>query len=203
MALTRREFLKTSVAAATAALAPTTLITEAQARDSRNLFDILKEFSFTDETGQLVNINALRNKLKDRYTTLSFGFTGCSTMCPLAINPNLATIGKGQKNQLTSIAINVVPESDGFLDPSGFRQSIEAHGTDQPVITLFPKSQTEAANIQIALNQFVNKNDPNAHTSRIFLFNPDGSVRQHALANANADVFQQWNDELTSMQRGR
>lgn len=202
--ISRREFFKVAGTAATAvAFTPTALITEAQAKEKKNLFDMLKGYTFKDENGNVVNIKALKESLKDQYVTLSFGFTGCSIMCPLEIEPNLAVIGNKNADRVTSIAINVTPENE--LDASGFKEIMKQRGDiKHSIITLFPRSNKEAVDIQIkAFEQLANMDDPNQHAARIFLFAPGGDLIKNDIATRPENTFQAWGKEISEAARAR
>lgn len=206
--LTRREFL----AGAAAAIVPGTRVSDAQAQESAKLFDILRPFEFMDEDGNPVDMEALRAAVKDKFVTVSFGFSGCSTMCPISLNPNLAAIGGIAPDKIVSLAINVTPETEG--DPvfrQEFRRSIELHEPKQTLIPLFPMqngvpSNDASVRIQHAFEQLIHTKDPNQHSFYILLFGPDGEKLAEKSSLATPEEFVgEWSDHITppSRQRGR
>lgn len=205
MTLSRRDFLKAAAVAPFAAALPA-----AAQQQKPNLFDVLKEFRFIGEDGRPVSIGALEKALKNQFVTLSFGFNGCSDICPISINPNLAAIGEINKDALTSIVINVIPEMEG-QDPFRSNQSqfLRHVGLKQPTITLFPSTEKGAlSNPQsVALQTrfaIIDKKNPLKHTPKIMLFAPGGAFLAEKLATRPAEEFtKDWATYLAPHQRGR
>lgn len=205
MTLSRRDFLKA------AAVAPLAYALPAEAQQKPNLFEVLKEFRFIGEDGNPVNIAALATALQRQFVTLSFGFNGCSDICPISINPNLSAIGDINKDTLTSIVINVIPEMEG-VEPFRSTQSqfFRQVGLKQPTITLFPTTEKGALSnpqsvaLQTRFGMIAHRTDANKHSPKIMLFAPGGAFLDEKLATRPADEFtRDWAAILAPRQRGR
>lgn len=204
----RRTFLAGGMAAMAV---PGTLVSGAQADERSQLFEILKNFEFMDEHGKTLDIDALQEQLKDKFVTVSFGFSGCSTLCPISLNPNLAAIGGIAPDKIATLAINVTPETEGtpMFRPE-FRRSIEVHEPPQEIIPVFPMQNgtlsTDASiNIQHAFEQLIHTKDPNQHSSYILLFSPEGEKLAEKSSLATPEDFtHEWGAHIApAPQRGR
>ncbi len=204
MSMSRRTFLQTAATVPFAAAFP------AEAQQRPNLFEVLKQFHFMGEDGKPVSIGALEKVLKNQFVTLSFGFSGCSDICPLSINPNLAAVGSLNKDTVTSIVINVVPEAEG-VEPyrSGQSDFLKKQGLPQRTITLFTTDARGSLSNQQSITlqtifAIVNKDDNRKHSPKIMLFAPGGAFLDEKLATSPAEEFtKDWAAHLASPSKGR
>lgn len=200
MGMTRRQFLHT---AGVLALAP--VVGESK-EAPLNLFDALKPFHFLNEKGEPVNIAALKESLKNQYTTLSFGFASCPDMCPLHVNPTLSAIGSLNKDGLTSIVVNVAPEAEA---DKNFYAKMLRRSLPQKLIMLYPANENDepsdrqAIEVEKACEQIVHAKNASKHSNYIQLFAPGGDKIAEKDSKKGADAFlRDWKDKFGET-RGR
>jgi cytochrome oxidase Cu insertion factor (SCO1/SenC/PrrC family) len=174
----------------------------------QNMFDALSQHHFIGQDGEPVNINALKASLKDKQTTLTFGFAECTDYCPM-INNVLGALG--QKNpDLVSIQINVSPEENGKTDESraAVLQTMRAAGVKHDTIILYPTdangklSNAVVPTIAHSLGTIVNKSDPLNHSSYIKLNAPGGNeITKKTGTDPLSEFKEEWTPLLNSRKR--
>lgn len=140
-----------------------------------NLYDILAKYEFTMQDGKPANINALRASQKNKFSTLTFNFNGCTEHCSLT-NITLRKVAKDH-NALTHVVVNVQPQLDGSNQKTrdAFMQTFRKVGMKSDVVILYPKNEEDAIKIQNDAALIVNQKVARQHSSQILLFRPDGS----------------------------
>ena len=147
---------------------------KANANDEKNLYNLLNRYSLTDQNGQPVNITALKTSLKDRFTTLTFGFGTCTEFCPM-INNRLGKLGDANPN-LTSIVISVNPADNASqASRDAMIAKLRSEGMKQNIVLLFPQSQELATQMAADTGVTTNPRQPLNHSMNIILHAPGGT----------------------------
>ncbi len=164
-----------------------------------NVYDALSGFTFKDQNGEKVSIEALRAKNKERFTTLSFSYSKCSDYCPF-INPHLATMDGGNKSLLHYV-IAVQPELDGQRqqDRDAFMQTFRKMGVKNDIVILYPESDKKIAKIANKMNLVTDAKDPTQHPAEITLYAPGGAMA----GRKNALTERDYSDWGTLMNQGK
>lgn len=187
--LTRREWLKTTAAAAALAVtgscdpnrpATPSSSTTGDAAEGQNLYDVLKQFSFTDQQGNKTSLENLKDALKGKHVTLSFGFAACEQYCPM-INKALASVGAPEnRNALAHIIISVNPDDDKDQEArDAFLRRVRGDGVKNPVIILYPKPPEKAPEIAVEAGAIARLDSPLNHSAEIMLYAPGGKPAAH------------------------
>lgn len=207
---TRREFLKNS-AATTMILAegPKSAVLAAT---KPSLFQVLRQFKFAGQDGNVMDLQKLERELGRKVATLTFGYNGCDQYC-VWTNPALAEAGEKSGGTLKHIAINVIPETEGHTQ--GFRDGFLKFMTDtgmkaENIIPLYPLDESGqlsnviAPLIAIKFGEIANLRNPRKHTDRIFLFDDQGRhVDDVAGVSDPAALVEKWGNYLNPAGRAK
>jgi cytochrome oxidase Cu insertion factor (SCO1/SenC/PrrC family) len=179
--------------------------------DRKNLYTVLQGQAFMDQDGNSVTMESLKPVLKDKFTTLSFGFKDCGAFCPVT-KEKLFGVGKEHANDLVSIVISVNPMEDGATQSTrdAFMQKLRGDeaatakdparpGLKQKVIILFAKNaQGEldpaiAPNIQNNFGYIADPTNVLNHTDQVTLFDSNGKkMAQKSGQDPVAEFNQEW-----------
>lgn len=154
--------------------------------DGLDAFLRLAKFNdVVDQDGRPVDVQAIRQAVKDKHVTVAFGFEGCGVFCPV-INPVLARFGArmGQDNTV-HIAINTEGAGVAYSQQSrdAFLRQLRAAGIKQNIVTLYPKTPEVADQLQVDMGETIRRGTVKdakgdrtrfAHSDRIILFGKDG-----------------------------
>ena len=140
-----------------------------------NLYDILSKYELKGQDGNPVNIAALQTTQKNKFSTLTFRFHGCTAFCPIT-DAMLGKVAKEQ-NALAHVVVSVQPQYDGVNQDArdAFMQTFRKMGVKGDVVILYPKSEADAIKIQNDAALIVNQKIARQHSSQIVLFRPNGT----------------------------
>lgn len=149
-----------------------------------NVYDILGKYNFTDSNGQPLNVNALKTKLQNQYTTVTFGFSRCEGMCE-PTNKNLAEFAKRNKGDISHIIISTDPrDSASQADRDKFIATCASQGMDTSRLTiLYPVNREQQESMQ---TEFSGKAAPKkgpGHIPEAFLHTPSGNLLSNVQGN--------------------
>ncbi|NBO19182.1 MAG: hypothetical protein EBV03_08175 [Proteobacteria bacterium] len=154
-----------------------------------NLYNLLGRYSFTDQNGKAVNVGALKTSLKNRFTTLTFGFGECKDYCPM-INNRLGLLGDANP-QLSSIVVCVNPDADGATQASrdAMLAKLRSEGMKQDIVLLFPSSTKAATDMAMDTGAIVNPRQPFNHSTQVILHAPGGTELARKRGDESAKSF--------------
>lgn len=178
-----------------------------------NMYRILEQGNFIDQNGKPVIISSLKTKLQNKFTTLSFGFADCETVCPLT-NGNLGKLGEARPDNLTSIIVSSRPHVDGisqaarnhFLEMAKNPIAVKNRGPGKvkhEVIILYPvKSNSttpdpqQSKKLEALTKAMVNPVLENTHANSVTLHAPGGAylLRQGGNKEKSEDFTKEWDD---------
>lgn len=186
-ALTRREFLLKTGAAATA-ISPASF---AQApMEENNLYAILARHKPRDQQGNVVSAsaNVLQQKYGNKFATLSATYLGCANGYCQKTNQELSALDPNAAN-VTHFILSLNPEFDGGFTkaqgPSGHQgernnleRFVSGYLKKKNFVLLYPSSPLEAKTMLEATKRSIQTrdDDPTHHTPDIILFAPGGAV---------------------------
>jgi cytochrome oxidase Cu insertion factor (SCO1/SenC/PrrC family) len=183
--MNRRQFLKGGAATAAAVVTSTWAEkAEAQGRPDpkKNAYTILSRYAFTDNDGNDVSIDEIKNKIKDKYVTVTFGFSRCgggkpnAGICP-PTNAQLAKMAK-QNDNLWHIVIGTDKlDNRNQNDRNNFMSVLKSHGMNPDrVIILHPKDRDLQDEMQRDFGAtLIGSITPPGHTPYVFLHEPNGA----------------------------
>lgn len=198
MSISRRELLKGGVVTLAAAFVGCK--TQQQNPNFINaLSDSGIEFSVQTETGTLTGQgrsipDTLRDILKQKKFTATFGFKDCDTMCPMTDQSlkHIGQIAAENNSDLVSVIISVRPTSDsgGNFPPDGaFMKKLKGKdsgefGMPQKIMILYPTkngkplSDKEGQALMATLSRPLAGSNytPQLHSPDIFLYGEDGNL---------------------------
>ena len=209
--MSRGDFLRTLLGATAAtALVPETAEAQKKNFKDHNLFDLLSKpigtppraLEFIGRDGKLVNIGALKDSLKGKLTTVSYGFADCETFCPM-VNLGLAELGRRAKAKnvpLTSIFIAVIPEVDGASQQARDHYVEKLKQTfklPQDVVILFSsrggkvskESAKDAALLSKEMGNIVDMTAPAEHSMAVTLYDSTGKCIDKKIGITTPSLF--------------
>lgn len=197
----RREFIKTFALAGAAATLPGGLRADEESRPPLHLLLQSDDFKgATMQDGSPFSATGLKDKIKNDYVIVSFGWNGCDTLCP-QIDSVLAYLGTIQNKNLTSLVVDVLPRDDNASQQTrnAFLKTLQDRGIKQKIITLYPESTQKAKNIQINDFQVIaNPSNELAHSAEILLYGPGGRYIAKKSALQAPESFKEWKNLLDS-----
>lgn len=184
----RRNFLKLAGGGAVAAAFPQ--IVEASPYKPHNAWNVLKDFSFTDQNENQVDLASLKKLVGDKQFTISFGYHDCAGAC-VDSNPALGALAKSVIEPTKHIIINVKPAINVEEKNMYFNMLVYYGITKDNLITLYPESNEQAIALSVALENYSNLNDSLKHTSNITMYNNNGDAVARVLgAGAKKDLVE-------------
>lgn len=157
--------------------------------DRGNAFDALKDFTFKDQNGNMLNGVDLKTQLGGSDFTVSLSLNSCATGVCTPENMNLAKIVNAYPN-LKHVVINANPEVEGINQEvrDSYAETI-AHGSiaDGNLIILYPSSNKEVTKVSSALGNVTLMENATHHSSVISIYDGNGDFKDCLLGNSMRD----------------